>query len=97
MTWLVVANLAGTGLLVSWVMKYADSIVKVYATSMAMLVTMVLSIYLFNLVATLQLFLGILGASISLILYYMRPEDLSVAEGPEPLGLPTTTPRKTST
>ena len=97
MTWLVVANLAGTGLLVSWVMKYADSIVKVYATSMAMLVTMVLSIYLFNLVATLQLFLGILGASISLILYYMRPEDLSVAEGPEPLGLPTTAPRKTST
>lgn len=38
-TWLVVANLAFSGLLVSWVMKFADSIVKVYATSMAMLLT----------------------------------------------------------
>ena len=28
-TWLVVLNLAFTGLLVSWVMKYADNIVKV--------------------------------------------------------------------
>lgn len=28
-TWLVVLNLACTGLLVSWVMKYADNIVKV--------------------------------------------------------------------
>ena len=29
MTWLVVLNLGCTGLLVSWVMKYADNIVKV--------------------------------------------------------------------
>jgi UDP-sugar transporter A1/2/3 len=28
-TWLVVLNLGCTGLLVSWVMKYADNIVKV--------------------------------------------------------------------
>lgn len=28
-TWLVVANLGFTGLLVSWVMKFADSIMKV--------------------------------------------------------------------
>ena len=38
-TWLVVCNLAFSGLLVSWVMKFADSIVKVYATSLAMLLT----------------------------------------------------------
>lgn len=28
-TWLVVLNLGSTGLLVSWLMKYADNIVKV--------------------------------------------------------------------
>ena len=47
-TWLVVLNLGSTGLLVSWLMKYADNIVKVYSTSMAMLLTMVLSEFLFS-------------------------------------------------
>ena len=31
-TWLVVLNLACSGLLVSWIMKHADSIVKVIRT-----------------------------------------------------------------
>lgn len=29
-TWMVVLNLGSTGLLVSWLMKYADNIVKVF-------------------------------------------------------------------
>ncbi|MBA0743653.1 hypothetical protein Gogos_006315 [Gossypium gossypioides] len=53
-TWLVVLNLGSTGLLVSWLMKYADNIVKVYSTSMAMLLTMVLSVFLFSFKPTLQ-------------------------------------------
>ncbi|KAE8056050.1 hypothetical protein FH972_012849 [Carpinus fangiana] len=53
-TWMVVLNLGSTGLLVSWLMKYADNIVKVYSTSMAMLLTMVLSVYLFNFKPVLQ-------------------------------------------
>lgn len=32
-TWMVVLNLGSTGLLVSWLMKYADNIVKVSITS----------------------------------------------------------------
>ncbi|KAG9157637.1 hypothetical protein Leryth_014153 [Lithospermum erythrorhizon] len=59
-TWLVVLNLGSTGLLVSWLMKYADNIVKVYSTSMAMLLTMLLSVFLFEFKPTLQLFLGII-------------------------------------
>ncbi|XP_006657011.1 CMP-sialic acid transporter 1 [Oryza brachyantha] len=70
-TWMVVFNLGSTGLLVSWLMKYSDNIVKVYSTSMAMLLTMVLSIYLFNVRATLQLFLGIVICIISLQMYFM--------------------------
>lgn len=75
-TWLVVLNLAFTGLLVSWVMKFADTIVKVYSTSMAMLVTMVVSIFLFDIAPNLQLILGIITASLSLHLYYLNPTDL---------------------
>ncbi|KAK6935491.1 Nucleotide-sugar transporter [Dillenia turbinata] len=69
-TWMVVLNLGSTGLLVSWLMKYADNIVKVYSTSMAMLLTMVLSVYLFNFKPTLQLFLGIVICMMSLHMYF---------------------------
>ena len=57
-------------------MKFADSIVKVYATSLAMFLTMMVSLWLFDFQLTLQLLLGILSASSSLQLYYMRPQDM---------------------
>ncbi|XP_043702256.1 CMP-sialic acid transporter 1-like [Telopea speciosissima] len=69
-TWMVVLNLGSTGLLVSWLMKYADNIVKVYSTSMAMLLTMALSVYLFDFKPTLQLFLGITICMMSLHMYF---------------------------
>lgn len=75
-TWLVVLNLGSTGLLVSWLMKYADNIVKVYSTSMAMLLTMIFSIYLFNFKPTLQLFLGIIICMMSLHMYFAPPNAL---------------------
>ncbi|KAG7956389.1 hypothetical protein I3843_11G121800 [Carya illinoinensis] len=75
-TWMVVLNLGSTGLLVSWLMKYADNIVKVYSTSMAMLLTMVLSVYLFNFKPTLQLFLGIFICMMSLHMYFAPPNML---------------------
>lgn len=81
-TWLVVANLAFSGLLVSWVMKFADSIVKVYATSLAMLLTTLASIAFFSLTPTLQMGLGIVVASCSVVLYYVPPATLAAV--PEP-------------
>ncbi|KAK9274762.1 hypothetical protein L1049_022014 [Liquidambar formosana] len=75
-TWMVVLNLGSTGLLVSWLMKYADNIVKVYSTSMAMLLTMVLSVCLFNFKPTLQLFLGIIICMMSLHMYFAPPNIL---------------------
>ncbi|CAN0925915.1 CMP-sialic acid transporter 1 [Linum grandiflorum] len=75
-TWLVVLNLGSTGLLVSWLMKYADNIVKVYSTSMAMLLTMVLSVFLFSFKPTLQLFLGIVICMMSLHMYFAPPNKL---------------------
>ncbi|KAK9280198.1 hypothetical protein L1049_013885 [Liquidambar formosana] len=75
-TWMVVLNLGSTGLLVSWLMKYSDNIVKVYSTSMAMLLTMVLSVFLFNFRPTLQLFLGIIICMMSLHMYFAAPNML---------------------
>ncbi len=53
---------------------------QVYATSMAMLVTMVVSVAAFGLAPTLQLGLGIATASISLVLYYLPPSALLASE-----------------
>ncbi|KAL1561949.1 CMP-sialic acid transporter 1-like isoform X1 [Salvia divinorum] len=75
-TWLVVLNLGSTGLLVSWLMKYADNIVKVYSTSMAMLLTMLVSAYIFHFKPTLQLFLGIVICMMSLHMYFAPPTVL---------------------
>ncbi|CAL9773586.1 unnamed protein product [Musa acuminata subsp. burmannicoides] len=74
-TWLVVLNLGSSGLLVSWLMKYADNIVKVYSTSMAMLLTMVLSLFFF-IPSFLQLFLGIIICMISLQMYFALAQTL---------------------
>eukprot|EP00898_Chlorokybus_atmophyticus_P003500 jgi/Chlat1/4150/Chrsp27S00313 len=85
-TWLVVLNLSFTGLVVSWVMKYADNIVKVFATSMAMLLTMLLSVAFFGVEPTLQLSLGIIIGIMSLQLYFTPPKDLVSTEEPLWLG-----------
>lgn len=45
-TFLVVANLALSGLLVSWIMKYADSIMKVGSTLPCLLVSLAPSLSL---------------------------------------------------
>ncbi|KAH6789276.1 Nucleotide-sugar transporter family protein [Perilla frutescens var. frutescens] len=89
-TWMVVLNLGSTGLLVSWLMKYADNIVKVYSTSMAMLLTMVMSVFLFHFKPTLQLFLGIFVCMMSLHMYFAPPTmlvdlPLTAKESPESL------------
>ncbi|KAL1151950.1 hypothetical protein V6Z11_A09G075400 [Gossypium hirsutum] len=46
------------GIAISMVMKYADNIVKVYSTSVAMLLTAVVSVFLFGFNLTLAFFLG---------------------------------------
>lgn len=85
-TWMVVLNLGSSGLLVSWLMKYADNIVKVYSSSMAMLLTMILSVYMFNFKPTLQLFLGIIICMMSVHMYFAPPSmlvDLTVVAKPD--------------
>ena len=61
-------------------------LLQVYATSMAMVVTMVVSVVLFSLVPSLQMLLGITTASISLILYYF-PANILYATDLSELGV----------
>ncbi|KAG8485893.1 hypothetical protein CXB51_020230 [Gossypium anomalum] len=57
-TTLMILNHALSGIAVSMVMKYADNIVKVYSTSVAMLLTAVVLVFLFGFNLTLAFFLG---------------------------------------
>ncbi|KAL6211088.1 hypothetical protein ACLB2K_016316 [Fragaria x ananassa] len=58
-----------SGIAVSMVMKYADNIVKVYSTSVAMLLTAVVSVFLFGFHLSLAFFLGSTVVSVSVYLH----------------------------
>ncbi|WCJ35024.1 Nucleotide-sugar transporter family protein [Euphorbia peplus] len=68
-TVLMILNHALSGIAVSMVMKYADNIVKVYATSVAMLLTAVVSVFLFGFHLSLAFFLGSTVVSVSVYLH----------------------------
>ncbi|XP_038983922.1 CMP-sialic acid transporter 2 isoform X3 [Phoenix dactylifera] len=65
----MIVNHALSGIAVSMVMKYADNIVKVYSTSVAMLLTAVVSVFLFGFHLSLAFFLGSTVVSISIYLH----------------------------
>ncbi|KAK1295292.1 CMP-sialic acid transporter 4 [Acorus calamus] len=60
------------GIAVSMVMKYADNIVKVYSTSVAMILTAVVSVFLFGFNLSLAFFLGSMVVSVSIYLYKLQ-------------------------
>ncbi|CAL5377899.1 unnamed protein product [Camellia sinensis] len=68
-TTLMILNHALSGIAVSMVMKYADNIVKVYSTSVAMLLTAVFSVFLFGFHLSLAFFLGSTIVSVSVYLH----------------------------
>lgn len=71
--WLVVLQNAMGGLLVAVVVKYADNILKGFATSLAIIISAVVSIYLFNFVVSLQFSLGTTLVIGAVFLYGYRP------------------------
>ncbi|XP_077221238.1 CMP-sialic acid transporter 2-like isoform X3 [Tasmannia lanceolata] len=65
----MILNHALSGIAVSMVMKYADNIVKVYSTSVAMLLTAIISVFLFGFHLSLAFFLGSTVVSVSIYLH----------------------------
>lgn len=66
----MIANHALSGIAVSLVMKFADNIVKVYSTSVAMILTTLVSIPLFGFELTLPFVLGTAVVSVAVYLHY---------------------------
>lgn len=76
MVWCVVCNQALGGLLVAVVVKYADNILKGFATSFSIIVSTVLSIYLFGFHVDLLFALGA-GMVIGAVYMYSLPRPPS--------------------
>ncbi|GHP07789.1 hypothetical protein PPROV_000653100 [Pycnococcus provasolii] len=74
LAWLTVANLALSGILAGWVLKYADTIARSFAGSGAMLLTAVLSIFFLDLAPTLQLVISVVVSACAASLFFHPPE-----------------------
>ncbi|KAF8923143.1 hypothetical protein BGZ58_003301 [Dissophora ornata] len=74
MTWVVVCNQALGGLLVAIVVKYADNILKGFATSLSIIISGIISVYFFDFEPSLQFQLGTLVVIMSTFLYG-RPDS----------------------
>lgn len=72
---------AGGGLLVAVVVKYADNILKGFATSLAIIISCIASIYFFNFVLTSQFVCGALLVIVSIFLYGYTPKPSTSIAG----------------
>jgi len=70
LVYIMIANHALSGIAVSLVMKFADNIVKVYSTSVAMILTTLVSIPLFGFELTLPFVLGTAVVCVATYLHY---------------------------
>lgn len=67
---------AGGGLIVAMVVKYADNILKGFATSLAIIISCIASIYLFDFHLSFQFTLGAFLVICSIFLYGHQPKTL---------------------
>ncbi|KAM3968270.1 UDP-galactose transporter isoform 2-T2 [Aphomia sociella] len=72
--WYLVLLQAAGGLIVAVVVKYADNILKGFATSVAIIISCVASIFIFNFVLTIQFAVGTMFVIGSIFLYGYVPK-----------------------
>lgn len=75
--YLVVLQASG-GLMVAMVVKYADNILKGFATSLAIVISCIVSVYLFDFVISVQFIAGATLVITSVFLYSYKPKTKSL-------------------
>ncbi|KAF0299407.1 UDP-galactose/UDP-N-acetylglucosamine transporter srf-3 [Amphibalanus amphitrite] len=75
--WFVVMQNAMGGLLVAVVVKYADNILKGFATSLAIIISCIVSIYLFDFQLTAQFALGTALVLLAVFMYSYQPKEVA--------------------
>ena len=74
--WAVICLQAGGGLIVALVVKYADNILKGFATSVSIIISTVASVYLFNFQINMQFLIGssLVISAVYMYSKYPRPK-----------------------
>lgn len=80
--WYLVVLQAGGGLIVAMVVKYADNILKGFATSLAIVISCIASIYLFDFVLTFQFAFGAALVICSIFMYSHQPKTMNADKTP---------------
>ncbi|XP_013111007.1 UDP-N-acetylglucosamine transporter [Stomoxys calcitrans] len=80
--WYLVLLQAGGGLIVAVVVKYADNILKGFATSLAIIISCVASIYIFEFNLTFKFALGAALVIVSIFLYGYDPKKPNNSAAP---------------
>ncbi|XP_076227391.1 UDP-galactose transporter [Nomia melanderi] len=76
---------AGGGLIVAMVVKYADNILKGFATSLAIIISCIASIYLFDFNLTFQFSLGAILVISSIFMYSYQPKSTFIDKYSPPI------------
>jgi solute carrier family 35 (UDP-sugar transporter), member A1/2/3 len=76
-TWIIILNASCNGLVVSWLLKYVDSVAKLHASSLSLVFSAILSAFLFDFAPSLQMYLGASTVIISIYLYGLNVELIS--------------------
>lgn len=82
LVWLVIFIQSLGGLLVAAVVRYADNILKNFATSVAIVLTLILSVAMFGTKLTALLLVGNIFVIVSTVFYNMQPPP-AVVGGPQ--------------
>ena len=69
LVWTVITQQALGGLIVAVVVKYADNILKGFSTSLSIIISSVVSVFVFQYVITLQFVAGAVGVILAIYLY----------------------------
>lgn len=76
--WYLIFLQAGGGLIVAMVVKYADNILKGFATSLAIIISCIVSVFIFGLILTFQFTIGAALVIVSIFLYGYTPPSLNM-------------------
>ncbi|GLE00133.1 hypothetical protein PINS_up008860 [Pythium insidiosum] len=86
--WAAICTSALGGLLTAVVVKYADNILKAFATSVAIVLSVIMSIFLFDKIPTLQFIVGAVIVNASVYIYGTAPSwQASGKSGGKPASL----------